>query len=245
MDGHRTGVTAVAGEDYNAALGVVDSVYTAPNGKFFDCGVTPVVARLLLDVQPDMAYLKEILAHSSAEMGTGRPESALGNWAADALKSGAESIFGFPVDMFIINVGGIRVSMPEGDVLLDDIVSMFPFRNRICCVSITGADIRYIFDVWSRRNRPEAIGGARFTIRDGKAADITVGGAPIEDERLYKVATVDFLLDGGDSLYVARNARSLDISDVYVRDWMIPYVRSLGESGTELEYRTDGRITVE
>lgn len=245
MDGHMTGVTAVAGYDYNAALGRVDSVYTAPNGRVFDCGATPAVAKLLLDVQPDMAYLKEILAHSSAEMRTGRPESDLGNWSADALKLAAESIFGYPVDMSIINLGGIRVTMPDGEVLLDDIVSMFPFKNYICCVSIAGTDIRYILDFWARRNRPEAIGGARFTIRDGKAADITVAGKALDDERLYRVATVDFLLDGGDSLYVARNARALDISDVLVRDWMVPYVRSYGASGVDLEYKTDGRITVE
>lgn len=245
MDGHRTGVTAVAGEDYNTALGVVDTVYTAPNGRVFNCGVTPAVAKLLLDVQPDMAYLKEILAHSSAEMRTRRPESALGDWSADALKVAAESIFGYPVDMSIINLGGIRVTMPEGEVLLDDIVSMFPFKNYICCVSIAGTDIRYILDFWARRNRPEAIGGASFTIRNGKAEDIMVGGKPLDDGRLYQVATVDFLLDGGDSLYVARNARALDISDVLVRDWMVPYVRSYGASGKDLSYKTDGRITVE
>ena len=245
MDGHRTGVTAVAGENYHSSLGVMDSVYTAPNGRVFDCGTTPAVAKLRLDVQPDMAYLKEILAHSSAEMRTGRPESALGDWSADALKLAAESTFGHPVDMSIINIGGIRVTMPEGDVLLDDIVSMFPFKNYICCVNITGADIRYIFDFWARRNKPEAIGGARFVIRDGKATDITIGGEPIDDGRTYSVVTIDFLLDGGDSLYVARNATALDISGLIVRDWMVPYVRSFGESGTELEYKTDGRITVE
>lgn len=245
MDGHRTGVTAVAGEDYNTALGVVDTVYTAPNGRVFNCGATPAVAKLLLDVQPGMAYLKEIVAHSSSEMQTRRPESALGDWAADAIKAAAESIFAHPVDMSILNIGCMRVTMPEGDVLLDDIVSMFPFRNYISCVSITGADIRYIMDFWARRNRPEAIGGASFTIRNGKAEDITVGGKPLDDGRLYQVATIDFLLDGGDSLYVARNAKSLEISDVIVQDWMVPYVRSYGASGKDLSYKTDGRITVE
>ena len=241
MDGHRTGVTAVAGFDYPAALGTVDSVYSAPNGRVFDCGSTPTVAKLLLDVQPDMAYLKEILAYAPYEMRKYRPESELGNWTVDALMKGAEFYTGRKVDVGFFNIGGIRQDIPQGSILLDDIVSMYPFKNYVCYLRLQGSDIRYIVDFMARREVVEAVGGIRFAIRDRKAEDITVGGLPLDDNKEYGVATIDFILDGGDSLYVARNARELIITDKIVVDWMVPYVKSC----TSVEYSKDGRVTIE
>lgn len=244
MDGHRTGVTAVAGSDYTSSLGYADSVYHAPNGKVFDCGCTPVAARLLIDAQPDMAYLKEILGYSPRELRTGYPESELGNWSVDALMKGVESATGRKVDVGFLNLGGIRVSMPEGEVLLDDIISMFPFKNHLCYVKLKGSDVRFILDYMCQKV-VLAEGGARFVGRNGKAEDIMIGGEPLDDERSYGVATIDFLLDGGDNIYVARNAEELIISDVLVMDWMVPYVRSLNQSGQFVEAQKDGRFTVE
>lgn len=244
IDGRFTGVTAVAGENYEASLGSVDSVYHAPNGRIFSCGSTPAVAKLLIDAQPQMQYLKEVLAHSPEEMRTGRIETALGDWSVDALAKGVEARLNRHVDVAILNIGGIRVSMPKGDVLLDDIVSMFPFKNYLSYVTVKGSDIRYMFDFMASRRRPEAVSGARFVINGRQAEDITVGGEPLDDDKLYGVGTIDFLLDGGDSLYVARNAKELLISDCLMREWMVDYVRNLGEKGIEVNAKTDGRVTI-
>jgi len=245
IDGHMTGVTAVAGAEWESSLGTLDSVYHAPNGTDFHCGSTPVVAKTIIDVQPRMAYLKEILAYCPEGMTKYQPESPLSNWTVDAIMFGVESITHKHVDVGISNFGGIRVDIPKGDVLLGDVVSMYPFKNYLCHLTVTGADLRYMFDQMARRHQVQCVGGARFVIRDGKACNITVGGKPLDDDAVYGVATVDFLLDGGDSVYVARNARSLTITDVRVSDFMVPYVRTIGASGEPLEYSTDGRIVIE
>ena len=77
-----------------------------------------------------------------------------------------------------------------------------------------------------------------------RVKDVMVGGKPIDPNRTYGVATIDFLLDGGDGLAIAKNARELITADKTVIDVMLPYVRSLGASGTPLEYKTDGRVVV-
>lgn len=65
MDGHRTGVSIPAADNIAEALGVVsEGVYTAPNGRVFKGGCTPEVAALLIDVQPEMAALKEVVGYS-------------------------------------------------------------------------------------------------------------------------------------------------------------------------------------
>lgn len=245
MDSHRTGVTAVAGDDPAPYLGTVDSVYHAPNGRTFECGVTPVVARRLLYAQPRMAYLKEVLAYAPEEMRVYPPESELGNWTVDAVMFATESVTGRHIDVGVMNIHGIRRSMPKGQILLDDILSMFPFNNHFCYVALKGEDLHYLLDVMAGRDHPEALGGVRFVIRDGKACDITVGGKPLDESKVYGVATIDFLLDGGDGIHVARNARELIVSDVRIMDWMVPYIRTLGASGEYVEYEKDGRVTIE
>ena len=67
-------------------------------------------------------------------------------------------------------------------------------------------------------------------------------GVPLE--KVYGVATIDFLLDGGDGLTIAKNAKELIITDQLIIDVMLPYARSFAEAGKPIEYFTDGRVVV-
>ena len=135
------------------------------------------------------------------------------------------------------------MDFPQGDILVDDLVSMFPFRNYLSYVALKGSDLQAIFD-YMAATRPQVLGGVKFVLTGHRIDTLLVGGKPIDPNRTYGVATIDFLLDGGDGLTIAKNARELIVSDKTVIDVMMPYVRSLGASGTPLEYKTDGRVVV-
>lgn len=244
MDGHRTGVTAVVGDNVPEALGVVDSVYHSPNGTVFACGSTPAVAALMLDAQPEMAYLREVLGYCPGGMTKDRPESELSNWAVDAIMLAAESVYGRKVDVGLMNMGGIRVDMPDGEILLDDLVSMFPFRNHVVYVSLRGEELRHIFGNMAEKSHFEAVGGVRIVASDGKLESVLVGGEPLDDDKVYGLATIDFLLEGGDGIYAARNAVELLDRKVLIRDWIVPYVRTMNASGEMIKAYKDGRVTV-
>lgn len=243
VNGHITGVTAVAGDNVSEALGVVDSVYTAPSGRVFTCGSTPAVARTLIAVQPRLAYLKEVIGYAPEAMPKFKPESPLSNWVADAALKGCEALCGKHVDMAVVNFGGIRVDMPVGKVLLDDIVSMFPFRNNYAVVELRGKDVRKLLEHLAGAVQP--VSGVRMVIKDRKLVSAELGGKPIDDNRTYRVGTLDFLLDGGDGLYVARNAKSLVVGDEKVSEWMTAYVRNLTASGEAVRGKADGRVVIE
>ena len=69
MNNTRTGCRAAAVDDVSESLGTMSgSVYVAPNGRKFRSGCTPVVAKILLEAQPRMARLKEVIATSTREM---------------------------------------------------------------------------------------------------------------------------------------------------------------------------------
>lgn len=242
VDGHRTGVTAPSASNVEEALGVVeDGVYRAPNGNVFAGCATSSVASDLIDVQPRMADLKTPLGYAPREMSKHRPESELSNWFVDHLMEDTERLTGRHVDVGIANFGGIRGSIPQGMVLKDDIVSMFPFRNCLCHVTLKGEDLQVIFDQFAAKS-PQVLGGVKFVVKDHKTDTLLIGGEPLDPEKLYGVATIDFLLDGGDGLNIARNARDLVITDVMIMDSMVPYVQELTAAGKPIEYHTDGRV---
>lgn len=246
MDGHRTGVTAPSATNIPEAIGTVDSAtgaYTSPNGTVFTEGATPKVASLLLDAQGAMAEVKEVIAYSTRSMTAAPPESELSNFVVDFLRSEAGTLFKRNIDVAIINFGGIRVDMPEGDVILDDIRSMFPFNNKICYVELPGSELLRLMDDVAEYG-PQCLSGVKLVIADKKVESLEVGGKSVDPKKKYGIATVDFLLDGGDNISVARGATKLITSDVVIGQAIEKYIRRLGAEGKAIEYQTDGRVVI-
>ncbi len=245
MDGHRTGVTAPTADNVAEALGSVgDSCYTAPNGRVFPKGsATYAVAADLIAVQPKMARLKQVIAHSAKEMHNKRADGDLSNWFVDRLMEDVAKTTGRRVDVAIANSGGIRVDMPEGDVMMDDIVSMFPFRNHLCYVALEGRDLKAIFDFMAS-GKVQPVAGVKLVVDNGRIDTLLVGGKELDPDRIYGVATIDFLLDGGDGLSIAKNAKELIISDKPVIDSMLPYVMQYEKDGRLIEGSSDGRVVI-
>lgn len=244
MDGHRTGVTVPAADNASEAIGVVSGkTYRAPNGKTFRGGSTAEVAKLLLEVQPEMAELKEVVATSPEGLKKYRPESPLSNFIVDHLRSGVERITGRKVDLAITNFGGIRCDIPQGNVLLDDVVSMLPFANHATWLSVPGSELRKVFEGMAA-GAVQCVSGAELVIKDRKLVSARIGGKPIDDRRLYGLATIDFLIDGGDGYKLARGAREMIITDVKIGDLILEDIRAITASGEPLDYASDGRVKV-
>ncbi len=248
MDAHRTGVRVPSSSNVEEALGrIEDGVYTAPNGKKFEGGSVVKASALLIEAQPAMSRLKEVVAHAPEAMVKNRPESTLSNFIVDRIFADVSAIVapsGRKVDVAITNMGGIRVDIAKGDVLLDDIVSMLPFANYLSYVRIPGSELRGIFEFMAA-NGVQCISGARIVVKNGRLLSAEVGGEPLDDERSYGVATIDFLLDGGDGYKIARGATDYVISDVKIGDAILADVRALSAEGKSLEYFTDGRIQIQ
>ncbi|MCQ2182206.1 MAG: 5'-nucleotidase C-terminal domain-containing protein [Bacteroidales bacterium] len=244
MDGSLTGVTSPNAENVPEALGTIENgVYTAPNGKVFRGGSTPAVVADMLEVQPQMADLKQVIGYCEKEMSAYSPESELSNWTVDTVMEETARLTGKKVDVGFTNFGGIRTFFPEGPVLREDVEAMFPFKNYLCYVSLKGSDLRALFERFAKK-RVEVVGGVEFVIKDRKIQKLLVGGKPVDDNKYYGVATIDFLLDGGDGVSIAKNAKELIITDVKVVDAMLPAARKFAEEGKPISYHTDGRVRI-
>ena len=243
IDASRTGVTAPNADNVTQALGsLTDSCYTSPSGRVFPpSSCTYAAARDLIAAQPSMKHLKQVIGYSSEEMLRGGVNTKLSNWIVDHLREDVQRLTSRRCDVGIINKGGIRVDLPQGDVIMDDMVSMLPFRNYLCYVALKGKDLKALFDTLAAGGM-QPVSGVKVVVSDNKVESLLVGGEPVDDDKVYGVATIDFLLDGGDRINVAKNALEVIITDKMVIDSMLPYAMSYAQRGENIEYFTDDRI---
>lgn len=110
-----------------------------------------------------------------------------------------------PVDLAVTNKGGLRVSLPQGNISKGEIINMAPFRNFISVVELKGKDLRDVFEVMAGRRGDGISGNVKVIYEkedDGEwdIEHILVDGKELEDNKTYRVATIDYLANGGDYL---------------------------------------------
>lgn len=246
MDGFRTGCASPSKDNVPESLGTFKgNKYIAPNGKIYKKrSVVGKTAKIVLDAQPEMSRVKDVIGYSTEAMVVDYPESALSNWFVDILMARTEELSGKKVDVGVGNFGGIRIDMPEGDIILDDMLSMFPFKNQLVYVEHTGRQIRKFLEEMAA-GRFQVLGGVRLVAEDGKLVSAEINGEPVDDDRIYGLATISFLLNGGDGLTLADGALSITVfEDEDVIDAVLAYVNAETAAGRNIEYKKDGRVTV-
>ena len=246
MDGSRTGCISPSKDNVEEALGrFKGGKYIAPDGTVHRRNsATAKTARIVLAAQTKMARVKNVIAYSTEEMVVSYPESSLTNWFVDILMAKVEKLAGKKVDIGVVNFGGIRVDMPKGNVIIDDMLSMFPFKNQLAYVEHSGKQIRNILESMAAR-RFQVLGGVRVVADDGKLISAEIGGEPLQDDKIYGLATISFLLDGGDGLTLGHEARSVTIfEEVDVIDAILEHVHAETAAGRPIEYKTDGRVQI-
>ena len=245
MDGSRIGAKSPSTDNVKECLGEIrGGKYHAPNGKVYGRHTaTYRVAKELLSVQPQMAPVKKTVGYSTREMAVRYPESELSNWFIDNIMEAVANVSGKKVDFGVGNFGGIRCSMPQGDIILDDLMSMFPFKNQIVYLELLGSEIRSILTSMAE-GRFQVLGGCEVVAENGKLVSAKLGGEPLDDGKWYGVATISFLLEGGDGLYLSKNSRNMKIYDIDIIDIILDKVGKLTKEGQPIEYHTDGRVKI-
>ncbi len=100
-------------------------------------------------------------------------------------------------DVGIINGGGIRASIKEGDITMTDVYTVLPFSNIVTKVDLTGEDLQAMLQ-YSQDLEPGSGGklqtfGVTYAEQDGKVKIDSIRGRPFNPASAYSVATNDFL----------------------------------------------------
>lgn len=249
MDGHRTGAKPITASNLSESLGTfTDSTYVTPSGVSYPLSSeVGKVASQMQEAQATLAPMKVVVGHSARVMMNDRdnPDLPLGNLFADALRNYGSRYFKVPMDFAITNFGGIRVPMPQGEITLDDISSMLPFKNYLCYVKMKGENLSKLLEQLAATPAFQATSGATVRVKAHKLESALVGGKPIDPQRIYNVATIDFLLDGGDNLRIGALAEDVKLSHVLLMDVMLDYVKGCEAKGVLVDAKSDGRVIME
>jgi len=87
-----------------------------------------------------------------------------------------------------------------------DVLRVLPFGNALVVVEMDGRTLRRIFERKSGRGSSGVSqSGAKVTVDpdadDGqRVLELTVGGEPVQADRIYRVVTTDYLMEGNSGL---------------------------------------------
>ncbi len=200
-----------------ALLGIENDVSLAVSAATDDLNkkLSEVVAYTSVDLTISDPVAKK--ADGSAIRIIRNAETNLGDLCADAYldQSGA--------DVAVVNGGGIRTSIPAGDITLNDILKVHPFGNEICVLEVTGQQILDALEFASRDTPAEngsflQVAGMSYEIHtyiesscttdemgaftgvsgEYRVKNVMVGDEPLDLNKTYKLAGHDHtLLNGG------------------------------------------------
>lgn len=203
----------------------------------------PAIEKILAEIeQRNEKLFNEVVAHSERNLSSNRllvrrHESELGNLCTDAFKwrTGA--------DIAVTNGGGLRSDLPAGDVTRGDIMSIFPFGNTIQMVEIKGSTIREMLE-HSVFGYPASFGG--FLDVSGmtfsfdptqmighRVSDIYINGQPLDENKIYKMASNDFLFVGGDDYDMLKGLKVIGEFDT-CEEVLADYLNQVGMDGIEV-----------
>ncbi|MBE3570482.1 MAG: 5'-nucleotidase C-terminal domain-containing protein [Bacillales bacterium] len=146
-------------------------------------------------------------------------ETNLGNLIADGMLAKAKTINPDTV-IALQNGGGIRATVPAGNISLAKILEVMPFGNSLGLMRLTGAEIKEALE-FSVKDVPKPFGGflqisgMKFTYDSRKPAgervlsvDVKEGGnyVPLDPRKTYVVATNIFTAKGGDGYTMFKKA---------------------------------------
>ena len=173
-------------------------------------------------------------------------ETNLGDFIADAMRAHAKT------DVALINGGGIRSDriIPPGSLTRRDLAAMSPFGNVVMTLELTGRTLREVLEQALPQREREAggflqVSGLRVSFDPARPAGqrvvaMTVGGAPLDPDRRYTAAVIDYIAAGKDGLTAFRDGRVLveATSAPLLADILLNAVTTQGGIAPQ----TDGRL---
>lgn len=188
------------------------------------------------------SLMNSVVGSSDRRMEVYRPESPLSNWVADAMVEECE-LAGFNVDMGLCNIGGLRNSVPMGDVSIGDIISISPFNNKLCVLTLSGANLIRLFDQIASTGG-ECVSAAVSMIvgADKKIERLRLNGKKINPKRRYQVVTIDYLADGNSELTALETAEKRVNTGLVLHELLMENIRRAHLHGKGVDGRVEGRV---
>ena len=165
-------------------------------------------ATLIKDYRKIYPELLEVLAVVSEPlMRKYNEESSIGNLLTDYMREATQS------DIAFLNSGAIRADFNAGDVTLEQLINVYPFKDNLTIIELTGNQIKELVEY--SLTLPYGIGqisGLQINYDStqdmmNRVIDIKVNGSELIDNKKYTVSVSGYLAKGGDGYRVFPEGR--------------------------------------
>ena len=176
----------------------------------------------------------------------GEWQTAMGNMFSDAVMLKGNPVFMArekkSMDLVLLNHGGIRSIIPQGDVTARTAFEIMPFENSLVVIALKGEQIEEMLQYIITEKKPHPSNGMTFTIdKNNVAKDILIQGKPFLRANVYYVGTNDYLSNGGDNMnFFKKGIQKYDL-DYKLRNILIDYFKDVDT----VSIVNDTRISVE
>lgn len=188
-----------------------------------------------------------VIGQAARSMEVQKPESELSNLYSDILLWAAKD-YGEQPAFGVHNVGGIRAALTKGPVTFGDINEMSPFENKIAFTTLSGAKVTELFKQIAKRGGEGVSRGVELLISaDGQLLSARLNGKEIEQNKDYRVVTVDYIVQGNDGMPAFCDGTDL-VSPQNENDNMryiiARYFKMMAAQGKAVDAQLEGRIRI-
>lgn len=188
--------------------------------------------------------MNKIIGQCAYEIIKAQPESALGNFCADAIHKMAEDYTGKKIDFATQNYGGMRVPyLAKGNITKGRIYELMPFENRLSIIDLPGKETLQFIQHMTNRGGWPISASLRYFIFEKKAIEITINGKPFDINQTYRIAMPDYIANGGDNCDFLIGHPRQD-SERLLREAFFESILEHTFAEKAIEPRIDGRIAI-
>ncbi|SEN63447.1 5'-nucleotidase [Mesobacillus persicus] len=194
----------------------------------YEAAVEPIVNRVVGSAATHLTALRN-----------DNGESVMGNLVADAQRQAMKT------DIALMNPGGIRADIDEGDITWGEVYTVQPFNNDLVKMTMTGQQIRDVLNQqWGTNTTMLQISGFTYTW-DGRQPSgqriVSIqlpDGSEMDSNQTYTVTANSFLAGGGDGFTVFTKAQNKEIGPVDL-DALVDFISNQPQP---FSYSIDDRI---
>ncbi|MEI7596751.1 MAG: 5'-nucleotidase [Bacteroidota bacterium] len=185
--------------------------------------------------------MSKVLIKSDSIIGTDIIEGKINNLIADIVfQTGNNNLIKLgktKADLCLLNDGGIRTTLPQGEITIGSIFELMPFENKIVAVVISKEKYNEMLNYIVLENE-KTFSGIRLEIKNNF---IVKNSLDTINKSQYIIITSDYLANGGDNMNFFLNPIEYINIGAKIRDEIIYYLIDKNKLGT-LKVSKDQRI---
>ena len=191
--------------------------------------------------------MDSILAYSPTnyDKKNGLLNTAIGNMMADVALKLSNPVYkarkNRDIDFVLLNHGGIRAPISKGDITTRTAYNVMPFENSMVVCELDGETVEELINYLKLSKKAHPISGINIVLDNSyNLIEAKINDKEISKNKIYSVATTDYLLNGGDKMDFFKKSKENTILDYKLRNILIDYFKQIDT----LSFQTDNRFII-